>query len=58
MERKTFVIECILGAEFECFIVRDRWTGADLKACRDGEELAAFLREAKESPAPVSPSGT
>lgn len=54
MERKIFVIESILGAETEIYILRNGFTNQDLSICNGIDELRDALHKtpSPEMPAP------
>lgn len=53
MERKIFVIESILGAEIEIYILRNGFTNQDLAVCKGIDELRTALAN---TPTPEIPT--
>lgn len=53
MERKIFVIESILGAEIEIYILRNGFTNQDLAVCNGIDELRQALAN---TPSPEMPT--
>lgn len=43
MKQKNFIVECLQGAEFEQFIIRDPRTGAVLEVARTPDDIATFF---------------
>lgn len=43
MKQKNFIVECLQGAEFEQFIIRDPRTGAVLEVAQTPSDIATFF---------------